>query len=53
MVRSAIEKIDEPHDLPKVKCAPIHWGRGLMAIPHPREVLRITKFISCGWDGDS
>jgi len=29
MSRSAIEKIDKPHDLLKVKRAPIHWGGGL------------------------
>ena len=48
MVRSAIEKIDKPHDLPKVKRAPIHWGGGLMVIPHPREVLEIMKSVPYG-----
>ena len=48
MLRSAIEKIDKPHDLPKVKRAPIHWGGGSMVIPHPREVLGIMKSIPYG-----
>ena len=48
MSKSAIEKIDRPRDLPKVKRAPIHWGDGLMVIPHPREVLVIMKSIPDG-----
>ena len=48
MATSAIEKIDKPHDLPKVKQAPVHWGGGLMVIPHPKEVLEIMKSIPYG-----
>ena len=48
MSRSAIDKINRPHDLPKVKQAPEIWGGGLMVIPHPKEVLEIMKSIPYG-----
>jgi alkylated DNA nucleotide flippase Atl1 len=48
MSRSAIDKINRPHDLPKVKQAPEIWGGGLMVIPHPKEVLEIMKPIPYG-----
>jgi alkylated DNA nucleotide flippase Atl1 len=48
MSRSAIDKINRPHDLPKVKQAPEIWGGGLMVIPHPKEVLEILKSIPYG-----
>ena len=45
---AAIDKINRPHDLPKVKQAPVNWGGGLMVIPHPKEVLEIMKSIPYG-----
>ena len=48
MATTAIDKINRPHDLPKVKQAPEIWGGGLMVIPHPQEVLRIMKSIPYG-----
>jgi|TARA_B100001964_G_scaffold2418_1_gene2739 alkylated DNA nucleotide flippase Atl1 len=45
---AAIDKINKPHDLPKVKQAPVNWGGGLMVIPHPKEVLNIMKSIPYG-----
>ena len=48
MATAAIDKINKPHDLPKVKQAPVHWGGGLMVIPHPKEVLEIMKSIPYG-----
>jgi hypothetical protein len=45
---AAIDKINKPHDLPKVKRAPVHWGGGLMVIPHPKEVLAIMKSVPHG-----
>ena len=48
MSRSAIDKINRPHDLPKVNQAPEIWGGGLMVIPHPKEVLEIMKSIPYG-----
>ena len=45
---AAIDKINRPHDLPKVKQAPVHWGGGLMVIPHPKEVLAIMKSVPYG-----
>ena len=48
MATAAIDKINKPHDLPKIKQAPVHWGGGLMVIPHPKEVLDIMKSIPYG-----
>ena len=48
MATAAIDKINKPHDLPKVKQAPVNWGGGLMVIPHPKEVLNIMKSIPYG-----
>ena len=48
MPTPAINKINKPHDLPKVKQAPVHWGGGLMVIPHPNEVLEIMQSIPYG-----
>ncbi|MCL0099358.1 MGMT family protein [Dehalococcoidia bacterium] len=48
MATAAIEKINKPHDLPKVKQVPVHWGGGLMVIPHSKEVFEIMKSIPYG-----
>ena len=45
---AAMDKINKPHDLPKIKQAPEIWGGGLMVIPHPKEVLAIMKSIPYG-----
>jgi alkylated DNA nucleotide flippase Atl1 len=45
---AAIDKINRPRDLPKVKQAPEIWGGGLMVIPHPQEVIGIMRSIPYG-----
>ena len=32
----AINRINKPRDLPKLKQAPVHLGGGVMVIPHPK-----------------
>jgi alkylated DNA nucleotide flippase Atl1 len=46
--KAAIDKINTPRDLPKLKQAPLIWGGGSMVIPHPKEVLAVMKSIPYG-----
>ena len=45
---TAIDKINRPRDLPKIKQAPEIWGGGLMVIPHPQAVIKIMRSIPYG-----